>query len=454
MAPRLSPRSPYLQQLTPMNDLSGLLPFIGIPLTLFILVVAVIAIIKACLIIVPPNMVAVITGRARISENGSKIGYRVVRGGRAFRIPLLETVSYMDLRTFSIPVNVQNTFAKGGIPINVQAQANVKIASIPEGVFGNAVERFLGVHPNEIAKQAQETLTGNLRGVLASLSPEEANEDRTKFEQSLAEEATRDLNKLGLQLDTLKIQQIADEAGYLAAFGRMRTAEVLRNAEIAEANARAETKLVQAEAEKRAKVAESQNSTQVAEAENLLRVRRAELEQASQIAERTALAKAEEAQAQAMRQVELQRIELTKLELQVKEVEPARARLQAAQLAAEADAAPIREDGKAKAEAIGILLDRMRTSGDAGLQLLVLQMYPELFKTAADAVSGIDIDRLIVMDGGSGEGGLQQVAGQRMKAMQAMLEGIGGANGFDPSKVLQGIVAKLGDTTSSTTKAE
>jgi flotillin len=146
----------------------------------------------------------------------------------------------------------------------------------------------------------------------------------------------------------------------------------------------------------------------------------------------------------------LQRIELTKLELQVKEVEPARARLQAAQLAAEADAAPIREDGKAKAEAIGILLDRMRTSGDAGLQLLVLQMYPELFKTAADAVSGIDIDRLIVMDGGSGE----QVAGQRMKAMQAMLEGIGGANGFDPSKVLQGIVAKLGDTTSSTTKAE
>jgi flotillin len=437
-----------------MDDLSGLLPFIGIPLTLFILVVAAIAIIKACLIIVPPNMVAVITGRSRTNENGGKIGYRVVRGGRAFRIPLLETVSYMDLRTFSIPVNVQNTFAKGGIPINVQAQANVKIASIPEGVFGNAVERFLGVHPNEIAKQAQETLTGNLRGVLASLSPEEANEDRTKFEQSLAEEATRDLNKLGLQLDTLKIQQIADEAGYLAAFGRMRTAEVLRNAEIAEANARAETKLVQAEAEKRAKVAESQNSTQVAEAENLLRVRRAELEQASQIAERTALAKAEEAQAQAMRQVETQRIELTKLELQVKEVEPARARLQAAQLAAEADAAPIREDGKAKAEAIGILLDRMRTSGDAGLQLLVLQMYPELFKTAADAVSGIDIDRLIVMDGGSGEGGLQQVAGQRMKAMQAMLEGIGGANGFDPSKVLQNIVSKLGDSASGTAKGE
>lgn len=438
-----------------MDDLSGLLPFIGIPLTLFILVVAVIAIIKACLIIVPPNMVAVITGRSRTNENGSKIGYRVVRGGRAFSIPLLETVSYMDLRTFSIPVNVQNTFAKGGIPINVQAQANVKIASIPEGVFGNAVERFLGVHPNEIAKQAQETLTGNLRGVLASLSPEEANEDRTKFEQSLAEEATRDLNKLGLQLDTLKIQQIADEAGYLAAFGRMRTAEVLRNAEIAEANARAETKLVQAEAEKRAKVAESQNSTQVAEAENLLRVRRAELEQASQIAERTALAKAEEAQAQAMRQVETQRIELTKLELQVKEVEPARARLQAAQLAAEADAAPIREDGKAKAEAIGILLDRMRTSGDAGLQLLVLQMYPELFKTAADAVAGIDIDRMVVMDSGTGDGGLSQVASQRMKAMQTLIEGIGGANGFDPSKVLQGIVSKLSDSTSGpTTKGE
>jgi len=429
-----------------MNDLLGLLPFIGIPFALFILVVAIIGIIKACLIIVPPNTVAVITGRSRPTDSGSTIGYRVVRGGRAFRIPLLESVAYMDLRTFSIPVNVQNTFAKGGIPINVQAQANVKIASIPEAVFGNAVERFLGVHPNEIAKQAQETLTGNLRGVLASLSPEEANEDRTKFEQSLAEEATRDLNKLGLQLDTLKIQQIADEAGYLLAFGRMRTAEVLRNAEIAEANARAETKLVQAEAEKRSKVAESQNETQIAEAENMLRVRRAELEQQSQIAERTATARAQEAETQAMRAVESERIELRKLELQVQEVEPARARLQAAQLAAEADAAPIREDGKAKAEAIQVLLETMRQSGDAGLQLLVLQMYPELFKTAADAVSGIDIERMIVMDGGAGGGGLAQVTNQRLQAMQSLIEGIGGANGFDPSKVLQGIVAKLSDT--------
>jgi flotillin len=428
-----------------MNDFSALLPFIGIPLTLFILVVAIIGIIKACLIIVPPNTVAVITGRSRPTDAGGTIGYRVVRGGRAFRIPLLESVAYMDLRTFSIPVNVANTFAKGGIPINVQAQANVKIASIPEAVFGNAVERFLGVHPSEIAKQAQETLTGNLRGVLASLSPEEANEDRTKFEQSLAEEATRDLNKLGLQLDTLKIQQIADEAGYLLAFGRMRTAEVLRNAEIAEANARAETKLVQAEAEKRAKVAESQNETQIAEAENMLRVRRAELEQQSQIAERTAQARAQEAETQAMRAVEGERIELRKLELQVQEVEPARARLQAAQLAAEADAAPIREDGKAKAEAIQVLLQTMQQSGDAGLQLLVLQMYPELFKTAADAVSGIDVDRMIVMDGGTGGGGLAQVTNQRLQAMQSLMEGIGGANGFDPSKVLQGIVAKLSE---------
>lgn len=428
-----------------MDNISGFLPVLGIPLILFLIFLGVVGVIKACLIIVPPNMVAIITGPNRTTDTGSQIGYRVVRGGRAFRIPLLETVAYMDLRTFSIPVNVSNTFARGGIPINVQAQANVKIASMPEGVFGNAVERFLGVHPDEIAKQAQETLTGNLRGVLASLSPEEANEDRTKFEQSLAEEATRDLNKLGLQLDTLKIQQIADEAGYLAAFGRMRTAEVLRNAEIAEANARAETKLVQAEAEKRARVAESQNSTQVAEAENQLRVRRAELEQMSQIAERTALARAEEAQAEAMRKVESQRIELVKLELQAREVEPARARLQAAQLAAEAAAAPIREDGKAKAEAAAVILEKIRDTGDAGMQLLVLQMYPELFKLAADAIGDIEVDRLVVMDGGSGSGGLPQVAGQRLQAIQTMLEGVGGANGFDPSQVLQGVLAKLSE---------
>ena len=69
----------------------------------------------------------------------------------------------------------------------------------------NAVERLLGKNINQIEALARETLTGNMRGVLAKLTPEEVNEDRLGFAKHLSDEADHDLKKLGLQLDVLKI---------------------------------------------------------------------------------------------------------------------------------------------------------------------------------------------------------------------------------------------------------
>ena len=60
----------------------------------------------------------------------------------------------------------------------MEAIANVKVASEPEWVFNNAVERLLGKTEDEVRELAQDTLTGNLRGVLATLTPEAVNEDR------------------------------------------------------------------------------------------------------------------------------------------------------------------------------------------------------------------------------------------------------------------------------------
>ena len=54
---------------------------------------------------------------------------------------------------------------------------------------------------------AQETLEGNLRGVLSQLTPEEVNENKTLFAERLLEEAEVDLSRLGLTLDTLKLKR-------------------------------------------------------------------------------------------------------------------------------------------------------------------------------------------------------------------------------------------------------
>src|SRR5690606_10157355 len=96
-----------------------------------------------------------------------------------------------------------------------------------------------GKSREEIRKIAKETLEGNLRGVMASLTPEELNEDKIKFAERLVDEAEEDLGRLGLTLDTLKIQNVWDDVSYLDSIGRIRNSEIQRNAAIAEAEAHA-----------------------------------------------------------------------------------------------------------------------------------------------------------------------------------------------------------------------
>ena len=193
----------------------------GVVLALIILLILTV---KSLIVIVPPNIAAIITGRKRVVADGDTLGYRTVTGGRTLRIPIIEQVNWLSLSTIPLELTVDDAFSKGNIPLTVKAIANVKIASDPEMVFNNAVERLLGKNINQIEALARETLTGNLRGVLAKLTPEEVNEDRLGFAKHLSDEADHDLKKLGLQLDVLKIQHVADRVGYLASIGDKRTA--------------------------------------------------------------------------------------------------------------------------------------------------------------------------------------------------------------------------------------
>ncbi|NIP77822.1 MAG: hypothetical protein GWM90_00910, partial [Gemmatimonadetes bacterium] len=213
-----------------------------IAFVVFLAAMVAVATVRALIVIVPPNRAAVITGRTRLLTDGEQVGYRSVIGNRTLRVPIIETVQHMNLETFPIEISVTNAFSKGNIPLNVEAIANVKIASEPEAVFNNAVERLLGKTEDEIRALAKDTLMGNLRGVLATLTPEEVNEDRLGFAKALAEDAGEDLAALGFHLDVLKIQNVSDERGYLEAIGRKKAAEAVRDAEIAEADAQADTR--------------------------------------------------------------------------------------------------------------------------------------------------------------------------------------------------------------------
>src|SRR5687768_5583148 len=81
------------------------------------------------LIVCRPNEVVVISGRKHRLGDGSHVGFKVLHGGRGFRIPVLEEVNRLEMRLIPVRVNVQNSYSKGGIALTVHAIANVKITS-------------------------------------------------------------------------------------------------------------------------------------------------------------------------------------------------------------------------------------------------------------------------------------------------------------------------------------
>lgn len=412
------------------------LPAVVVAAIVLFVVVVLITTVKKLIVIVPPNRAAVLTGRKRKLKDGQAVGYRSISGGRTLRVPIIETVQHVNLETIPIEVLVKNAFSKGNIPLNVEAIANVKVASEPEWVFNNAVERLLGKSEEEVRLLAQDTLTGNLRGVLATMTPEAVNEDRLGFAKALSEDAGEDLASLGFHLDVLKIQNVSDERGYLEAIGRKKSAEAIRHAEIAEAQAEADTREARAEARQRAEVREAGASIKVSEARNALRVRQAELDQEGVTAEKIARVRAMEAEVEAEKILEEKRVEREERRLRADVVEPAKAEKQAAFARAEAEAAPILERGKAQVEVLRRLYGEVRAGGDAAFAVFMAEKLPELLETAVDAVKGVDIDRVVVMDGGEGDG-VSNALNQRVRGAYGTMQGLASVLGLDIEEVLR-----------------
>jgi len=416
-----------------MGELGTLPLIIGGVVALAIL--ALVVTLKNFIVLVRPNMVAVITGRTGGDEAAKN--YRFVSGGRTFRIPVIQDVSYLPLTTMSIPVDVKDAPSKGYIPLHVRAIANVKIASTPSEALHAAAERLLGMRMEEMSRLAEETLTANLRGVLSRMTPEEANYDREAFEREIASEAKMELLKLGFALDNFKIQQISDNAGYLDAVGKVKTAEVVKNAAVAQAQQLSETQQREAEARRAAEVARAQASLAIAEAQNLLRVRQAELNREAETAERTAAVMAQKAEVVAQQSMEVERIELQRKRLQADIVEPAEAQRKQAEQQAAAEAAPIRESGRAQAEVLELLFAQIARGGPDGLKVFMAEKLREMLPVVMETARDIEVERLVIVDSGEG-GGVASAASQRANAAYAMLESLATRFGLNIDTVIQG----------------
>ena len=367
-----------------------------------LLLLAVVFVVKNLLYVCQPNEVIIFSGTARDSSVG-RVGYRIIKGSRGIRKPILETVDRIDLTNMIIEVAVTNAYSKGGIPLNVNGVANIKIpGELP--LLHNALERFLGRTRQEIMQIARETLEGNLRGVLATLTPEQVNQDKEAFAAKLTEEAEHDLNRIGLVLDTLKIQNVSDEVGYLDAIGRMRSARIRRDAQIAEAEAQAQAAEVKWGNHMRGEVAKLEAAITVAQKENERRIADARTRREALIAEERATVQADMAQAQAEVQMQEARIAQTQLRLQADVIQPAMARQASDIAAAQAAAVKVIEQGKATAKVLTDLAATYRGNGAAGRDVLLMQKLLPVLQQVSGTIGQLKIDRLTVI-GESGEGG-------------------------------------------------
>jgi flotillin len=413
----------------------------GIITVLFLTAVVVVGFVvytlKNLLLVSSPNEVLILSGGThRVGEK--VVGYRAIRGGRAVRIPLLESVDRMDLSNIPIEILVKGAYSKGGIPLNIQGIAHVKLPG-EEPRLSNAVERFLGRSRAEILAVARETLEGNVRGVLAQLTPEQVNQDKAAFADKLLDEAEHDLHRMGLVLDTLKIQNVTDDANYLNSSGRMSGAKVRMQASIVEARTQAEAAEQKADNWAQSEVAKIDADLSIARAETDKRIKDALSKREAMIFEARGQVLAQIAQARAEISRQTARALQVERQLVADVIQPADAERRFDEEQARGEAATIIETGRAEAEALKLLVAEFRRAGSNAREVLALQQMMPLLSEISGARRATKIATLSVLPGGeSSDGGLAR------KAISAVAQ-IRAATGVDLTQLALRLGAQPAD---------
>ncbi len=411
---------------------------VGIALGLGVLgVMFVIIFVKANIVLCQPNELLVIAGRTRKLADGSVAGYRVLRGGRGFKRPLLESVARLPLTSLPVELHIDKVMCQGMVPVTIAAKATVKLAGREEDGMDEAIERFLGKGPDAVAKTAKQALDGALRGVAATMTPEQANANRLELSKVSSENAREDLRRLGIVLDFLQIEEVSDDRGYLEAIGKKQNAAAQRDARIAEAMADAEARKVAAEQKRVGREAEIAAEQVIIKHEHGLAVERADLEAESNRAEQRAKVAGVIARVSEEVDLEARRAERSAKREEANTVVPAKAKREALLLEAEGQAAHILEDGKAKAEALELLRQQWQ-DGEAE-NLFLIHLMPELLDKVTRVVAdNLRVDKLTILDGGKGEALPAYVKNLTNSAI-VMMEQMKNATGVDVAKLAKGI---------------
>jgi flotillin len=220
---------------------------------------------------VGPNEVLVVSGRKhryRDPDGTAQMrGFRVVKGGGTFVIPVIEKVDRLSLELLTIDVQQeQDVYTSKGVPVRVDGVAQIKVKGDDISI-ATASEQFLSKQTEEIKNIAMQTLEGHLRAILGTMTVEDIYQNRDAFASKVQEVAAGDMANMGLAIVSFTIRDIKDSQGYLDALGKPRIAQVKRDAVIAQAEADRDAMIRSAQATQAGQEAKFLADTKIAEAQ-------------------------------------------------------------------------------------------------------------------------------------------------------------------------------------------
>ncbi len=452
---------------------------------------------------VGPDEAMVITGSflagTSVVTDSFERQIKIIRGGGAFILPIFQQYGYLSLLSHKLDVSTPEVYTEQGVPVLADGVAIIKIGSAVEDI-ATAAEQFMGKPTEALQMEAQEVLEGHLRSILGTMTVEEVYRNRDRFAQEVQSVAAKDLKKMGLSIVSFTIKDVRDKQGYLDALGRPRIAAVKRDADIAEADAIRDARVKKALADEEGQKAELLRDTHVAEANKDKELQiasfkkeqdkaKAEADQAYNIQQ----ARSEQVVVQEQMQVEIVRKE-REIDVQEKEIlrrekqydaevkKKADADRYAVEQAAEASKAQqlreadavkyrieaeatanaeqkrleglatadaerakgtaaadvIRLKGLAEAEAKEKLAEAFEKYGRAAVIDIVVKMLPELAGRIAEPLTAID--KLTVVDAGSGSEGAVKVSKYVTSLMATAPEMLKSVSGVDLERLIKNLV--------------
>jgi flotillin len=367
-----------------------------------------------------PNEALLISGSKRQTQETQ---FRIVTGHGSFVVPIKQKARILSLALLEAEIK-EDCVTNQGIRLNIQAVAVFKVGDDFVSI-ANAARRFLS-EQSRMEELIGRIFAGHLRSIVGALTVEELIRERDRVAQEVKDGSHAEMEKLGIVVDAVQIQEIADATGYISNLAAPHAAAVASQARIAAA--RADQEAAEREQQAAALKAEYERDTEIKRAGFLAETDRAR----AQSAQAGPLAQAQAAQQVIEQQTALaqRQAELAAQRLEAEVRRPADAEAYRRTTLATADATAVRAQAEGAAYAERVLAQAQAEANSAraaslegGNQELiaanhVVEVLPALVEAAA---RGIAQSNLTIVNGAEGVSEMVTgIVGQGLSILEAL----------------------------------